>query len=139
MPTSRERVEKMTALINLQPGKKVVDLGAGDGRLVIAMAKLGIESHGYEVNPFLVARARKEITKAGLDGKAFMHCKNLWRVNVGDFDGVILYAMKHMMKKLENKLTKELKPGSVVVSNYFAFPNWKAKVAEDNIYLYIKE
>ena len=139
--TSEERVQKMIRFLDLKSGKikKAADLGAGDGRLVIALAKAGVEAHGYEINPFLVFLGRKNIKKAGLENKAFMHLKNLWQVDVQDFDAVILYAMTHMMKKLEKKMDKELRQGSVIVSNYFVFPRWKAVRVVDGISLYVKD
>ena len=139
VPTTEKRVKQMIGLLDLKIARKAVDLGAGDGRLVIALAKAGVEAHGFEINPFLVSRAQKKIRKAGLDGKAFMHRKNLWHENLGEFDVVVLYAMKHMMKKLEKKFDSELSVGAIVISNYFTFPNWTPKKSEDNIYLYIKK
>ena len=138
VPTTEEKVKQMIDILDLKSAKKAVDLGAGDGRLVIALAKAGIEAHGYEINPFLVSLARKNIRKAGLENKAFMHLKNLWQENLEEFDVVALYGMKHMMRKLEKKLDKELKTGAMVVSNHFIFPKWAYSKKEDNIYLYIK-
>jgi cyclopropane fatty-acyl-phospholipid synthase-like methyltransferase len=139
VPTSEKRVEQMIGLLDLNSAHKAADLGAGDGRLVIAFAKLGIESHGYEINPFLVLLGRKNIKKAGLENKAFMHFKNLWQEDLKGFDVITLYGMRHMMARLEKKLDKELKPGSMIVSNYFTFPKWKPSSQEDNLYLYIKK
>lgn len=137
VPTTEKRVGQMLSLLDVKSGEKAADLGAGDGRLVIALAKAGAEAHGYEINPLLVLLARKNIKKAGLEGKAFMHFKNLWREDLGKFNIIVLYGMRHMMGKLEKKLKRELKPGSRVVSNYFTFSKWKSAKAEDNIYLYV--
>ena len=139
MPTSKERTEKMVKLLDIKEGDKIVDLGAGDGRLVVEAAKAGAESYGYEISPALVRLAKKNIWDAGLDSKAFVFCGNLWHQNLRDFDGVVVYGMRHMMKKLERKFKKELKPGAKVVSNYFRLPSWTSVSKEDNIYFYIKE
>src|SRR3989338_878500 len=72
LPTHRESVAKMIELAQVRPADKMVDLGSGDGRIVIAFAKQGIEAHGYEVNPLLVWWSRKNIQRAGLDGRAFI-------------------------------------------------------------------
>jgi cyclopropane fatty-acyl-phospholipid synthase-like methyltransferase len=139
VPTTEERVEKMVEILDVKPGHHIVDLGAGDGRLVIAVAKMGAVAYGYEINPFLVSLAKKNIKKVGLEGKAFVYLKNFWWQNLSNFDGVVVYGMSHMMEKLEKKLQKELKPGVKIISNYFAFPKWNCSKKEDNIYLYIKE
>jgi cyclopropane fatty-acyl-phospholipid synthase-like methyltransferase len=138
VPTTDKNSDKMLELLSITPGQKVVDLGAGDGRLIIAMARKGAEAHGYEINPFLVTIAKKKITEAGLEGKAFMYCKNLWKQDISSFDSVAIYAMKHMVAGLEKKFEKELKPGAKVVSNYFTLPSWKPVKSEGSVYLYIK-
>src|SRR3990167_6554218 len=61
VPTGRTKIKKIIELANIKPGDRAVDLGSGDGRLVIALAKSGGESHGYEINPWLVRLARKNI------------------------------------------------------------------------------
>src|SRR5688572_3270112 len=61
-----EIVVKMISLLEAKPAQKAADLGSGDGRLLIALAKAGVESHGYEINPFLVWLSRKNIREAGL-------------------------------------------------------------------------
>jgi cyclopropane fatty-acyl-phospholipid synthase-like methyltransferase len=139
VPTTELKVEEMVELLKVESGQTVVDMGAGDGRLIIALAKVGAKSCGYEINPFLVAKAKKNIKEAGLGGRVFIYCKSMWRQDLSNFDAVVVYGMTHMMKKLEKKLDKELKPGARVVSNYFVLPTWKPCKVEDNIYLYIKK
>ena len=134
--SEKKEVGKMIFLSGVKPGDKAVDLGSGDGRLVIALAKAGAEAHGYEINPVLVWWSRREIKKAGLSDKAFIHRNNFWNMSFSKFNVVAVFGIGYMMKKLEAKLKKELKPGSRVVSNYFIFPNWQYSKKEDNIYLY---
>ena len=139
IPTTEKRVEQMIGFLNLDSIKKAADLGSGDGRLVIALARAGVEAHGYEINPFLVLLARKNIKKAGLENKAFVYFKNFWLEDLGKFDAVIVYGMKHMMKKMEKKFEKELRPGTQIVSNYFALPTWHLDKENERIYLYVKK
>jgi len=139
VPTTKERVEKMVKLLGVKSGQTVVDLGAGDGRLLIALAKNGAKAYGYEINPLLVSRARENIKEAGLDGSAFIYCKSFWSQDLKDFDAVVVFGMRHMMKKLENKFERELKPGAKIVSNYFTLPTWLPAKEEDKIYVYTKK
>lgn len=139
VPTKQENVEKMIKLLGAQPGQSVVDLGSGEGRLVIALAKKGVKAYGYEINPILVSRSTKKIKESGLEGKAFVYCKNMWSVDLKNFDGVVIYPMKHIMKRFEEKFQAELKPGAKVVSNYFTLPTWKPDMVDGKIYLYIKK
>lgn len=134
--TQPKDIQKMIALAKIKPGEKAADLGAGDGRIVIALAKTGIEAHGYEINPILVWLARRNIKKAGLSQKAFIHPKNFWRENLAQYNIITLFGIAFMMNELEKKLKKELHPGTRVISNYYKFKNWPVAGKKDEIYLY---
>lgn len=136
-PVAQNRIETMIKLLRLKPGEKLVDLGSGDGRIVIAFASLGIQSHGYEINPLLVAWSRFKIRQMGLQKKAFIHFKSYWSENLSRFNAVTVYGIAHMMGRLEKKLKKELKPGSKVVSNYFQLQGLKPMNQENKVLLYI--
>ncbi len=138
VPSQPKRIQKMIDFLEIKPGEKAVDLGSGDGRLVIALAKSGAESHGYEINPFLVSLARKNIKKAGLEGKAFVFQKNFWNESLSQFDIVTVYGINHIMKGLEEKLEKELKQNARVASNAFYFPTWEPIKEGEGVYLYVK-
>lgn len=136
VPSNQEDVKKIVLLANIKKGEKAVDLGSGDGRLVIALARAGAEAHGYEINPFLVWLARRNIRKAGLEEKAFIHWKSFWSENLNNFDIVTVYGIGNIMKRLEVKLRKELKKDSRVVSSSFIFPTWPASKKEGKFCLY---
>lgn len=136
LASRREKVREMIKIADIKPGEKAADLGSGDGRIVIALARAGAEAHGYEINPFLVWWARRNIGKAGLKGRAFSHWGDFWRVDFSSFDVIIVYCLRRTMKGLEKKLKEELEPGARVVSNYFTFPDWPASKKENNVHLY---
>lgn len=139
VPSRHATVERMMDLAEIRPGDKTVDLGSGDGRIVIAMAQRGAEAHGYDNNPFLVFLARRRIRQAGLSKQAFIHWGNFWKVNYTPYDIVSVYAMPYIMKRLFRKLKRELRPGAKIISNAFAFPNEKPAKKEKGIYLYINQ
>ncbi|MBI2010780.1 MAG: SAM-dependent methyltransferase [Candidatus Colwellbacteria bacterium] len=136
VPTPTRTIEKMIDLAEVKPGEKAVDLGSGDGRMVIALAKAGAEAHGYEVNPLLVFWSRRKIKQAGLKNKAFIHRKSFWSVDLSDFNVITLYGVSLMMKRLEKKLDQELKDGARIVSFAFDFPVWRPEKKENGVYLY---
>ncbi len=138
VPTRRKYVPRIIAMLDLKPGEKVVDLGSGDGRLLVALAKAGAEAHGYEHNPLLVMKSKQNFKKEGVEGKAFVHMSNFWDVDTSQFDGVVVYGIPYIMTRLEEKLKKELKPGARVVSYSFPFPNWEPTSKEKAVYLYKK-
>ena len=137
--TDQERVKKIVNLLNIKPGDRAVDLGSGDGRLVIAVAQAGAEAHGYEINPFLVLLAKKNIEKAGFKNKAFIHWKSFWNEDFSKFNVVTVFGASYIMKKLETKLQKEFKSGARVASSAFTFPSWVYSRKDGSVYVYEKK
>ena len=136
VPTRPEKVEKIVAMAQVKPGEKAADLGSGDGRIVIALARAGAEAHGYENNPLLVWWSRRKIKKAGLTGRTFIHMRSFWGADLSDYSIITVYGIDYIMRPLGNKLKKELHPGSRVLSYCFPLPGWTATRKETGIYLY---
>jgi cyclopropane fatty-acyl-phospholipid synthase-like methyltransferase len=136
VPSSEERLKTMVALAAVLPGQRVADLGAGDGRVLIALAKEGAEAHGFEIEPKLAAQARANIRKEGLEGKAFVHQKNFFEADLSDFEVLTIYGITSIMRPLEEKLRSELKPGARVISNFFTFPTWEQEEKVGDVYVY---
>lgn len=135
-PSRKRAVEKMLKLADIKKGDKMADLGSGEGRLVIEFAKKGAEAHGFEINPALVLLSKRKIATRKLNGKAFIHLKNFWKVDLSKFDIITLFQINYVMPKLEEKILKEMKKGSKIVSNTWKFPNLKPKKSIGDIYLY---
>ena len=136
VPTRHSAVARIVALSELQPGQKAADIGSGDGRIVIAMARAGAVAHGYEINPFLVWWSKYKIYKAGLSGRAFVHWGSFWKVNFSEFDVVTIFGIGKIMKELGEKLRRELQPGAHVVSYVFSFPDWQYELKESAVMVY---
>ena len=138
VPIHGSKLEKINKLANLRPGMKIADLGSGDGRIVIALAQAGAEAHGYEINPLLVLWSRHKIRKLKLSSRAFVHWKSFWSADFSSFDLIVIFGINHIMKRLENKLQRELKPGAKVVCLIFPLPTWPETAKTEKTYLYIK-
>jgi Protein-L-isoaspartate carboxylmethyltransferase len=113
-----------------------VDIGSGDGRIIIALAREGLIAHGIEINPFLAWFSKIKIKAAGLKGQAFIHRESFWHSDFSQYDIVVLFGVFYIMKKLEKKLMDELKPGAIIICNHFYFPNWTPIKQEKDIYIY---
>jgi cyclopropane fatty-acyl-phospholipid synthase-like methyltransferase len=137
-PSSNKAVEEIIKLAEIKKGQKIADLGSGDGKIVIEFAKYGAEAHGFEINPFLVWLSKRKIKKLGLEKKAFIHWKNFFKQNFSEFNVITSFQISYIMPELEEKLKKELKKGSKVISNTWTFPKWKPKKRLGHVYLYIK-
>lgn len=140
VPTSPDRVKRMIRFANITSNDTVIDLGSGDGRLLIAAAQAGAkQAIGYEIHPGLVRISRLKARKNNVQDKVLIKKESLWRADVSKANVILLYQIPYAMEKIENKLTTELPAGTRVVSNGFKFPNWKQKDEEADIFLYIKE
>lgn len=125
VPSKDQAIQTMIKLGKVKKGTKSVDLGSGDGRVVAAFAQAGAEADGYEINPWLVFKAKRLLRNLGLQSQTNIRMQSYWDVNLGEYDVVSVYGITYIMEGLEKKLRSELKPGAIVVSNYFKFPNWK--------------
>ena len=137
-PAKLRAIEAMLALANAKPGDTFVDLGCGDGRVLIAFAKKGVISHGYEVNPLLVLMSKYKVKKAGVQGLAFVQWENMWKVDLGGFDIISIYGFPHIMPRFARKLSDEAKVGSRILSNVYKLPNWKEEKSIGGVRLYVK-
>lgn len=116
--------------------KKIIDLGSGEGTIVLALAECGYAADGVEINPILAWKSQREVQKRGLS--ATIYRDSFWNMNLEPYDLVVVYGTTYLMPKLEKKLLAELKPGAVVVSNFFEFPNWEAEKSRNKVHRYVK-
>ncbi len=128
VPIHKKRLDMALEFLNLKPGQKIADLGSGDGRILIELAKRGVIAIGYEINPLLVLKTKMEIKKQGLGKLAFCHWKSFWGVNFNQFDTVFIFGITHIMRAVESKAQKELKPGAVLVCFVFPLPPHQTKL-----------
>lgn len=113
---------------------KLIDLGSGDGKIAFLAAKLGYEASGIEINPFLIAttRFRTKLAKH----KPQFHFGSYFNHNLSGYDVVFTYLFPETMEELEEKIFKEMKPGSIVVSNTFKFKHHKGIDKGNRIWVY---
>lgn len=136
IPTFPKAVEIILKLSKAKKGEKVVDLGSGDGRIMIAFAKQGIEVHGWEINPIMVIWSWIAIRKSGTQKLAHVHFGNFWTANLAKFDVVVVYGVSGIMKRLEKKLKRQLRPKAKVIAAIFPFVGWKEETVEKGMFLY---
>jgi hypothetical protein len=136
VPSSREKALLLAELSGAAGGERAADLGSGDGRVVIALARRGAEAHGFEVNPILVMLARRNIRRAALQERAFIHWKSFWSSDLSGFDVLTLFQGSFVMRRLEAKLRKELAPGARIVSDFWGFPTLAPEKTDGTVFVY---
>jgi hypothetical protein len=135
-PSTLDQTRQMVEMAGVVAAETAVDLGSGDGRVVIALARLGAEAHGYEINPFLVHMARRNIKAAGLSGRASIHWGSFWRADLSRYDLVTVFQVGFVMGRLEAKLKRELSTSARIVSHHWRFPGLEPEKVRDDIFLY---
>jgi tRNA A58 N-methylase Trm61 len=120
-------VELMLEMAKIKPGETVLDLGSGDGRIVIAAAgKYKAKAMGIEISPKLVAAATAEIERAKLSDQARVVQGDVFQADLSGADVVTMYLDTQSNQKLKPRLEKFLKHGARVVSYDYPVPGWKA-------------
>ena len=140
-PSRGKALKSIIKFANPKPKDKIAELGSGDGRICIALAKKisknsKIEIHGFEINPFLVWISRRRIKKLGLQNKIKIYWKNFWKINLHNYNKVVIFQFSTITKRLSKKFKKELKPGSIIVSHLWKLHNLEIKKQEGRVYLY---
>jgi len=124
VPTPEALVERMLKLAGVGPKDYVIDLGSGDGRTVIAAAKIGARAMGIEYNPDMVALSVKNAEKAGLGDKVKFIKADIFETDFSQATVITMYLLPALNLKLRPKIL-DLRPGTRVVSHAFNMEDWQ--------------
>jgi len=123
VPTPQALVDRMLDMAAVKPGERLIDLGSGDGRLVISAAKRGAQAFGVEYEPALVEYARRVAEAEGLSRLARFAREDLFQTDLSGADVITLFLLRDMNLRLRPKLLA-LKPGTRIVANTFDLGEW---------------
>ena len=136
-PSNPKKLKSVFDELNIDfSGKNFLDLGSGDGRVVVWAVKNGMSAEGIEINPYLSLLSKLKIKLSRTSSKAKILNKNFKNHNFSKYDIVYTYIFKEYIDEIEAKLFSEMKPGSIIISKIFKFSNRKVdkKIGEFNIY-----
>jgi hypothetical protein len=127
VPTPHAIADRMLTLAGVAPNDYLIDLGSGDGRLVIAaVAKYKARgAAGIEIDAGLVTHSIDEAKKAGVADRVTFTAGDLLAADMRQATVVTLYLLPNILGEVQAKLRKELKPGTRVVSHDYSLPTWK--------------
>ncbi|CAG9171169.1 class I SAM-dependent methyltransferase [Cupriavidus respiraculi] len=124
VPTSQSLVDRMLDMVKLTPQDRLVDLGSGDGRLVITAAKRGATARGIEFNPDMVALSKRFAQAEGVANRATFEKADIFQSDFSNATVVTLFLLPDLNLRLRPKLL-DMKPGTRVVSNTFDMGDWE--------------
>lgn len=126
VPTPANVVDTMLQMARVGPADYVIDLGSGDGRIVIAAAKkYGARGLGVDIDGSLVASSRREAERQGVAGRAEFQERNLFITDISSATVLTMYLFPQVIMRLRPRILAELKPGTRVVSHDFDMDNWR--------------
>jgi len=134
LPTLAPRTKDALELLKLKPGQTMLELGCGDGRVLLAAAKKGIHGVGYELNPVLVVVAKLMTWRY----RAIVRIKwaNYWQVKLPQADGIYVFLLDRYMSKLDTKITQEQQGSLRLVSFAFKVPDKKPAAEKSGLFAY---
>jgi len=123
VPTPRPIVRRMLNLADIKPGERLIDLGAGDGRIVMtAASEFGARALGVELHPERYSIIRNNV--ASLKPNLHALRQNFFQTDLSNADIVTMYLLPSVNEALRKKLERELRSGARVVSHDFSIPDW---------------
>jgi len=131
VPTPQAVVERMLDMAQVKASDMVIDLGSGDGRIMITAAKRhGARGFGVEIDPRLVKRSNEEAKRVGVADRVKFLQQDLFNTDFHEAAVLTLYLLPDVNIALRPKILAELKPGTRVVSHDYGMGEWRPDAQE---------
>jgi len=137
VPTPQRVVDEMLRMGRVGPKDFVIDLGSGDGRIVITAAqKLGARGFGVDLDAELVRYSNAAARQAGVTDRAQFFQRDIFKTDLAQADVITMYLLPEVNMMARPKLFSELRPGTRVVTHDYHFGDW---LPDDRIMLEVPE
>ncbi len=123
--TEPEVVEGMLDMAGVGPGDYLIDLGSGDGRIVIAAAKRGAVGHGVDLDPQRNIEANRNAREAGVADRVVFLEQDLFETDFSRATVVTMFLLRSVNLHLKPDLLSRLRPGTRVLSHTFDMGDWE--------------
>lgn len=118
--TRKQTVRRALDLCEAKPGETLVDLGCGDGRVLITAAReYGLNGVGLEVDPLKAGVSRLRVKLAGVGGRVTILRRNVHEYDYRSADILFIYMTHRVVDRLFPAVFEQLKPGARVVTHRF--------------------
>lgn len=123
VPTPQVVVDTMLDIAQVGAGDMLIDLGSGDGRVVVTAAKRGARAHGVDLDRVLLAQARSLAEREGVADRATFREQNLFETDLSGATVITSYLLPEMNLRLRPKILA-LKPGTRIVAHDYHMGDW---------------
>lgn len=128
--TPQNVVDKMLEIAKVGPKDYVIDLGSGDGRMIITAAKKhGARGFGVDLDRRLVALANREAARAGVADRAVFYERDLYKTDISRATVVTIYLLPEVNLMVRPKLLATLRPGTRIVSHDYDMGEWPPELS----------
>jgi SAM-dependent methyltransferase len=139
--TDMQVVDAMLGLAEVRPDDYVIDLGSGDGRILIAAARSnGARGFGVDIDPAMIRVSNDNARAAGVAGKVSFRQQDLFRTPLAEADVLTLYLTAEVNARLRPRILAEMRPGARVVSHDYDMGDWRwderRRVGESSVFLW---
>ncbi|TDG42927.1 hypothetical protein AWZ03_010632 [Drosophila navojoa] len=124
VPATTEQIQNVLRFLPKNANGKLLDIGSGDGRIVVAAAQhaQGLKADGVELNPWLIYYSRLAAIRHGVGQQTSFFRRDLWKFNIKDYNYVIIFGVEQMMQDLEHKLIAECPRNAKIIACRFPLP-----------------
>lgn len=134
LPTLTPQVEAALQLANVKPGETMIELGCGDGKVLIAAAQTGVHAIGYELNPILALTAWLRTRR--FKGSVKVVWGNFWQIDWPEAAAIFTFLHPRFMKKLDTKIVQSSLKDVKLVSFAFTVPGREPVEEKNGVFLY---
>jgi hypothetical protein len=125
VPSPTSVVADMLTLAEVGPKDFVIDLGSGDGRIVLTAAKVfGARGFGVDINEKLVKEANEAAKLQGIADRASFTVQDLFKTDISKATVLTMYLLPNTVNMLKDKLLAELRPGTRIISHDYPLSGW---------------
>jgi SAM-dependent methyltransferase len=137
-PTRKKQLVAAASLLQLKEGDTVYDLGSGFGKAVIFFAEqCHVSAKGVEIDPLRCFLTKWNARRHGVSDKVTIFRGNLLDTDLRQSSKVFFFLTPLLMRRLQEKVAREMPEGGRVVSVEHRFPDWKPVKSIENVHLYV--
>jgi SAM-dependent methyltransferase len=131
VPTPQNVVDRMLQIAGVKATDYVMDIGCGDGRMVVTAARdYGARGFCNDIDPARITEAKENAKRAGVTDKVEFRQGDLYEVDISKADVLPMYLLESINLKLRPKILSDARPGTRVVSHAFTMGDWKPDMKE---------